>query len=171
MSVVAEIKVTATPEDPRALMGRLQDSHYVGRHLEDMLNDAARVGQVSMKIYAPHGASGELERHLEITQAHHGEEGEFVASTGIAPMDDHDQRRGAYPDIGTGIFGSRHAPIRPLAGRFMVFEVGGRKIVTTSVKGQRPQHFVRDALYDVNEYLPARLDLMAHELIDERERA
>lgn len=163
-----EITHTYTPEDPQRVFDRLSDHSYIERELADVLNSATRVAERSMKIYAPHGRTGKLDRAIGRTDVDHGAEGELVAAAGVRPIAGGDPDRGAYPDIGTGRFGPKHRDIRPLAGRFMVFEIDGHKIVTTRVKGQKPQHFVRDAFRDVEEYLPPRLELATRAIVEGR---
>lgn len=55
---------------------------------------------------------------------------------------------GLYPEEGTGIFGPRGRVIKPRSKPFLVFQPRGlgHVIRTRSVLGQKPQHFMRDAL-------------------------
>lgn len=58
---------------------------------------------------------------------------------------------GLFPEKGTGIFGPKGRPIRPRRKRFLVFVPRGlnHPIRARSVKGQPPQHFMRNALLSV----------------------
>lgn len=47
-----------------------------------------------------------------------------------------------FPNIGTGIYGARHAPIRPKRAKVLHFHWKGREWFLKSVKGQKPQKFV-----------------------------
>jgi hypothetical protein len=51
---------------------------------------------------------------------------------------------------GTGIYGPRHRPIRPVHARVLVYRPRGaaRVIVAREVRGQRPNHFLTDSLND-----------------------
>jgi len=55
---------------------------------------------------------------------------------------------GLYPEEGTGIFGPKGRVIKPRTKPFLVFQPRGlgHVIRTRSVLGQKPQHFMRDAL-------------------------
>lgn len=157
-----------TNDDPREIIERILDPVRIEREIEDVLNESSRLAEQMIRIYAPHGRTGELERHVSSTHAHHGlEPGEYEARAGVTRIegDPSAPQRAKFPEIGTGLYGPLKKMIRPLSGRFMVFEIDGRKIVTTRVKGQRPQHYVRDAYRDLEEYLPQRLHLMAERIV------
>lgn len=48
---------------------------------------------------------------------------------------------------GTGIYGPRGVPIRPVRGKYLAFTGRrGRKVVVRSVKGQRGQRYLKRAL-------------------------
>lgn len=48
---------------------------------------------------------------------------------------------------GTGLYGPRHAVIRPLRGTYLVFTGrGGGKVFVRSVKGMKPNPFLKNAL-------------------------
>lgn len=49
---------------------------------------------------------------------------------------------GQMMQYGTGIYGSRGEPITPTHGKFLVFELNGRKIFAKSVKGSPPRPFL-----------------------------
>ena len=55
---------------------------------------------------------------------------------------------GLYPEEGTGIYGPKGQVIRPKKAPFLVFQPRGlgHIIRVRSVKGQRGQHYMRDAL-------------------------
>lgn len=55
---------------------------------------------------------------------------------------------GLYPELGTGIYGPKRKIIRPKRAPFLVFQPRGldHVIRVRSVKGQKPQHYMRDAL-------------------------
>jgi len=52
-----------------------------------------------------------------------------------------------YVHDGTGIFGPRRVPIRPVRGRYLRFTArGGRVVFARQVRGQPAKPFLRDAL-------------------------
>lgn len=51
-----------------------------------------------------------------------------------------------YVHEGTGIYGPSGKPITPKRSRVLVFKVRGKTVFAHSVKGQRPQPFLVDAL-------------------------
>lgn len=60
---------------------------------------------------------------------------------------------GLYVHEGTGIYGPRGRPIRPVRGRFLVFDVrgaGGRAttVFARQVRGMPPRPFLKEALQD-----------------------
>lgn len=166
---IIQIEHVYETDNPREAIERIGDERFVRAQLADVLNESARLGAQSAQIYAPEGATRKLKRHIDWSRAHPAIAGELVAEAGIKPIEgEEDPGRGAYPEGGTGVHGPTGLPIRPTSGRFMVFEIGGRKIVTTRVLGQKAQHFVREAYHDVLEYLPQRLAQMARTIAEGR---
>lgn len=164
---VIEIERTFSPEDPQTALARMMNRDHIRSELASTIDSAARVGEQSLRIYAPKGKTLSLERHIDRTRAHDGLEGDVVAETGVKRIEGRgDPRRGRYPDKGTGIYGPKGAIIRPTSSRFMVFLIDGRKFVRSTVRGQRPQHFVRDAYHDVEAYLPGRLEVTARRIVE-----
>jgi hypothetical protein len=53
---------------------------------------------------------------------------------------------------GTGIYGPRHRPIRPRSAKYLKFKPKGSKyyVYAKSVKGMRPNRFLKDALPAAN---------------------
>ena len=54
-----------------------------------------------------------------------------------------------FPNDGTGIYGARHAPIRPKQARVLHFTWRGREWFLKSVKGQKPKKFVERSMTEV----------------------
>lgn len=50
---------------------------------------------------------------------------------------------------GTGIYGPRGTPIRPVRARLLRFQVDGRWVYAREVRGMKPNHFLTDALHQV----------------------
>lgn len=167
MSAQTFIEHKVVTDDVDEVLDRLSDEKHVKRHLANVLNEAARLGEHSAQIYSPTGATHKLRRHIESEMAHPSEPGWMQAKAGITRMEDErDPERGAYPHTGTGRYGESGQDIVPRTGRFMVFEFEGRLWVLPRVKGQEPQRFFRDAYEDVTEYLPQRLELMARQIVE-----
>jgi hypothetical protein len=74
-------------------------------------------------------------------------EGTVVAQVGS------DLRHARWVEDGTGIYGPRGRPIKPVRAKFLVFESRrfGRKIIASSVRGQPGKHYLRDALAAARE--------------------
>lgn len=51
-----------------------------------------------------------------------------------------------YVDRGTGLYGPTRTPIRPRHAQALRFVVNGRVVYATKVSGQRPNHFLKEAL-------------------------
>lgn len=57
------------------------------------------------------------------------------------------RQHGRWVHRGTGLYGPRHALIRPRHARVLVFRLrGGKKIFVRFTRGMRPNHFLTDAL-------------------------
>lgn len=46
---------------------------------------------------------------------------------------------------GTGIYGPKKAPIRPTRKKVLAFEIGGKQVFAKSIKGQKPNRFMKRA--------------------------
>lgn len=51
-----------------------------------------------------------------------------------------------YVEVGTGLYGPRKKKITPRTAQALKFTVGGKTVFAKSVKGQRPQPFLRPAI-------------------------
>lgn len=59
---------------------------------------------------------------------------------------------------GTGIYGPRGTPIVPRKARFMRFQIDGKWFAKTSVLGQQPQPYLKEAVEEVERtYVPIKL--------------
>ena len=54
-----------------------------------------------------------------------------------------------FPNDGTGVYGPRHAPIRPKRAKTLHFFWRGREWFLRSVKGQKPKKFVERSMVEV----------------------
>jgi hypothetical protein len=159
---VVEIKVERGVADLQEAQRRLGDTGIVRRELGDTLNQAARVGEQSMKIYAPKGRTRGLERAIARERAHPTTSGAVEAAAGVGEVSAAGMRGSRrYPyDVheGTGIFGHLSRLIRPKSAPFMVFPGKTGLVRTKTVRGQQAQPFVRDAYADVIAYVEQALD-------------
>lgn len=158
---------------------RLGDSGQIKRRMGDVLNQAARIGVQSARIYAP------KDKHLlvraitedavrftagqefiearfgvqPVSRATRGERGRFTGS-----------RPGArnYPlwvHEGTGLYGRLQRLITPRRAPAMVFVGRTGLVVTKTTRGQRPQPYIREAYADARAYIDAHLDDILHNMI------
>jgi hypothetical protein len=158
--------------DPRVALDPGAASTRARRELADVINESARLGAQSAQIYAPEGASKKLRRHITHNNAVAATDGSVLeARAGIERIhdagEDGDEERGAYPEVGTGIYGERESYIYPRTGRLMVFEINGHTVTARRVKGQPAQHFLRHGYEDILAYLPQRLNMMARQIAEE----
>lgn len=72
-----------------------------------------------------------------------------------------------WVEHGTGIFGAMKRPIHPKTGNFLVWRdhLTKRVVFARVVKGQKGQHYMRDAYRELKRvYVPARVQLLKHEI-------
>lgn len=173
MSIVVGVDEIHGIDEVRA---RLGDSSQFRRRLGEVLNEAARIGVQSARIYAPKGQSRDLVNHItedsiQIT-AHEsfvqatfgvqpvlprGTGGRFVAGSRLYPL---------YVHEGTGIYGPLKRAITPKRAKFMVFVGRTGLVKTKSVRGQRPQPYMEHAYDDARAYIEAHLDDVANRLFE-----
>lgn len=131
--------------------------------LEHALNDIANVIQSIARGFAPE-RTGNLKLAIKTEDARLAGPKGKRAKVFIDPVQ---APYGVWVDEGTGIYGNKHRRISAKPGNVLVFDIGGRKVVTTSVKGQEGQHFMQRAFDEVNKsYAPARIDALAEDLVD-----
>jgi hypothetical protein len=172
MTIVVGIDEIRGLDDVRARMG---DSSQLNRRLADVLNQAARIGAQSARIYAPKRSS-QLTNHItddavQFTMGQNVIEARF----GVQPV----LPRGAggrfttgarnYPlwvHEGTGIYGHFRRAITPRRAKAMVFVGRTGLVKTKSVRGQRPQPYMARAYDDARTYIDAHLDDFVNHLFD-----
>lgn len=154
---------------------RFGNTSQIRRDTARVLNEAARIGAQSARIYAPK-RSGALASHIkddsvrftiadERIEARFGVErvftrgagGRFTSGSQIYPLFVHE---------GTGLFGHLNRLITPRRGEYMVFLGRTGLIRTQSTRGQRPQPYMTEAFEDARAYIEAHLDDMVERLID-----
>lgn len=165
-------------EDVRS---RLGNSGQIRRDTAEVLNEAARIGAQAARIYAPKGATHRLVNairddtiqfaatgtHIEasfgvspVSRATRGEGGRF---TGSAPGS---RKYPVYVHEGTGLYGRLNRLITPRRARAMVFVGRTGLVVRRTIRGQRPQPFMREAYMDARAYIEAHLDDMVRGFLD-----
>jgi len=153
---------------------RLGNSGQVQRHMARVLNEAARVGVQSARIYAPK-RTGELVKHIKEQDVGLSIVGDSVeASFGVSrvlPRGSGGRLKGGsqlyplYVHEGTGIFGRYRRVITPRRARYMVFRGRTGLVVTSFTRGQKPQPYMQEAYADARTYIEAHLDDMVRGLI------
>jgi hypothetical protein len=158
-------------EEVRARFG---DSGQIGQRMSEVLNQAARIGVHSARIYAPKDkellVNAITEDSIRFTAGQ-----EFIeASFGVQRVNRSTRGAGGrftgskpgsriYPlwvHEGTGLYGRLHRLIRPKRKKAMVFVGRTGLVITKSVKGQRPQPYMTEAYMDARAYIDAHLDDM-----------
>lgn len=136
------------------------DHQRVGRLLKETVEDIAAYAASAGQRNAPR-RTGNLARNITSTQAHVGPDGAVEASAGVrrtAPY-------GPYVEGGTGIFGPRGTPIRPVTGNLLVFEIGGSLVFTKQVKGQPARRYMRRAYVETTSvYIRPRLEKLTRDV-------
>mgnify|MGYP000423725877 FL=1 len=54
-----------------------------------------------------------------------------------------------FVNDGTGIYGARHAPIKPVHAKALHFKWHGKEFFVKSVKGQKPKRFVERSMTEI----------------------
>lgn len=172
MSIVVGIDTIEGLDDVRA---RLGDSSQINRRLTDVLNQAARIGAQSARIYAPKH-KGSLTNHItddaiqftagqSVIEARFGVQpvlprgagGRFVTGARNYPLWVHE---------GTGLYGHFRRAITPRRAKAMVFVGRTGLVKTKSVRGQKPQPYMATAYDDAKNYIEAHLDDVVNHLFD-----
>lgn len=166
---VVEITIDRRVDDLHEAQRRLGNTGIVNHEIGKTLDEAARVGEQSIRIYAPKGRTLGLVGAIGREHSHPTASGAVEASAGVGEVK-HARLRGSarYPfDVheGTGIHGHLGKLIRPRRARYMVFPGRTGLVHARTVKGQKPQPFVRDAYVDVIAYVSQRLDKMVDDIL------
>jgi HK97 gp10 family phage protein len=130
----------------------------VAQLLKEAVEDIAAHAESEAKKRAPR-QTGNLFKNIKATRASKGASGGFEATMGVrrtAPY-------GVFVEHGTGIYAQGASAfgrgvIKPKTGNVLAFKVKGKTVFAQYVKGQKAQHYFRDAIAATNSaYVPGRL--------------
>lgn len=175
IEVVAD-RITGLDE----VRARLGNSGQIRQDTASVLNQAARIGVQSARIYAPKdqrllvnaitedavhitAREGAIEATFgvqDVSRATRGAGGRF---TGSRPGS---RRYPLWVHEGTGIYGRLHRLIRPKRAKVMVFVGRTGLVFAKTVRGQRPQPYLREGFEDAKAYIEAHLDDTIRGLIE-----
>lgn len=139
------------------LLGQMPDKAV--RILRATIEDIADRIESQARINAPEGESGALKEHpverRDFKRRVQGPGGLVVKSELSVP----DRPKYAkWVHDGTGIYGPRGTPIVPRKARFMRFQIDGKWFAKSSVLGQHPQPYLKEAVEEVERsYVPVKL--------------
>lgn len=159
---------------------RLGNSGQVNRQIGRVLNEAARIGVAVARAEAPKDshrlvdairedniqfttAQGFIEASFgvgRVSRATRDERGRFTGSTGGA------LRYPLWVHEGTGLYGHFHRAITPKRAKAMRFVGRTGIVVTKSVRGQRPQPFMRQGYEAARAYIDSHLDDLVNNLFE-----
>lgn len=118
-------------------------NRFIKEDVKDFMIRLGKVVQKKAEGLAPTD-TGKLKRSIDVSRVtFRGDKVSVKVSTNTG--------YGLYPEQGTGIYGPRGQVIRPKKAQFLVFKPKGlgHVIRVRSVRGQRGQHYMRDALIAV----------------------
>jgi hypothetical protein len=159
---------------------RFGDSGQVERRIGEVLNKAARIGVASARVSAPKDqrrlVAAIREDSIQITTA----QGFIEASFGVQPVSRATRGAGGrftgstsgalkYPlwvHEGTGLYGHFHRAITPRRRKFMVFVGRTGLVFARSVRGQKPQPYMRHGYEEARAYIDTHLGEMVDRLFD-----
>ena len=158
-----------------ALRSRLGNSGHIRHAMDELLNEAARIGEHSATLYAPE-QSRRLKRAITSTRARETATGASEARVGVSeiragaggrlgPMREGENNYPLFVEQGTGLFGPLHRRITAKRRGAMVFMGRTGLVVTRSTRGQRPQRYMRHAFDDVAAYIPQRIGTMVDRIL------
>lgn len=104
-----------------------------------MLRLSKKVQREAKKNLVKHNRTGQLSASIFARVVQRG--GVPIGQVGT-PL-----KRGLWLDQGTGIYGPRNRPIRPVRAKYLRFTTRtGQVVYAKSVRGIRPTRFLRDSL-------------------------
>lgn len=110
-----------------------------GQLARGMLRLSKKVQREAKKNLVKHNRTGQLSASIFARVVQRG--GVPIGQVGT-PL-----KRGLWLDQGTGIYGPRNRPIRPVRAKYLRFTTRtGQVVYAKSVRGIRPTRFLRDSL-------------------------
>lgn len=164
---VVELRFERGVRDLEEAQRRLGDSGLVRRHMVDLLNEGARVGERSAKIYVPK-RTRRTETAIGRVLAHSTASGDVEARTGVSEVrgvPGASRRSPIFVHEGTGLFGIFGRPIRSPRGKKMKFMGRTGLIYVLSTRGQEAQPFIAEAYADVVAFVEQRIDHMVDSIL------
>lgn len=164
-------------KDLEQVRGRLGNTGMIRSAMADVLDEGARLGEQSAKMYAPRGDRGGITRAISSQPAHRGATSALEAVVGVSRASSDGMSLGAegdktaypwYVHEGTGLFGKVGQLIRPRRAKAMRFFGRTGLVFAKTVRGQKPQPYVGEAFIDVNEYIKQRIGSMVRRIIEGR---
>jgi hypothetical protein len=159
---------------------RLGDSSQIRRRMHEVLEEASRIGAQSARIYAPKDKALLVNAIKDDSVQFTMSDGTVEARFGVSPVDRSTRGEGGrftgskagsrrypiYVHEGTGLYGHLKRVITPKRASPMVFLGRTGWVRTKSVRGQRPQPFMRHGYEDARAYIAAHLDDFANRLFE-----
>lgn len=161
------------------LRNRLGNSGQIRKNVTPILREASRVGAEAARFHAPKGATGRLEDQIENSSiVFRVRDDLVVARFGVQPVPNPGRGSRLYPlyvHEGTGLYGRLGRVITPRRAKAMVFPGGGKpwptmfgttgKVVKHTIRGQRPQPYMRLAYDEAREYVDQHLNELLDRLV------
>ena len=146
MSYRLSVDVIGAEELSRAFR---QAPELTKRELSRAIGDSARTIEGKAKRYAP------VDQGILRASIH--TEGPRVTSNNVEAIVGTNVKYAKMQEEGTGIYGPKKQPIRPVHGKFLVWKKAGQTFFARSVKGVKPQWYFKRAK---EEGKPAFADAM-----------
>jgi hypothetical protein len=154
-------------EDEDDVKPWLRSSHdQVNDWLYELVDSAVFYAAQRLRTHAP----GQIDQLVDVTLPHEPEPGRIEGVAGVEPdITQESFSRGLgsnpadypfYVEVGTGIYGEFGMPIHTIPGTYpMAFEHAGTMVFAWETKGQKGQHYGRQAFEETAEWMPARIQL------------
>jgi len=150
---------TIEKDDAKSVIGNVNTEQSA----KNVISDTIRFIETKAKLNAPQ-RTGNLFRSISKEGPIKISSSEYVGivSTGFsAPY-------ARFVEYGTGMYGSRKAPIFSKTGNYMKWRENSKIIFAKSTKGQKPQLYMTRAVDEaISYYLPRRLAQEAKNIIKE----
>jgi hypothetical protein len=157
----------------------LADPDNIRRVVTPVLQQGARIGAQSARIYAPKGKTSRLQSEISDSTIVFRVRGDrLYAKFGVQSVGNPGRGSMYYPVFvheGTGLFGRLHRVITPKRAPAMHFPGGGKPwpinfgrtgaVVKSTIRGQRPQPYMQHGYEDASRYVDQQLDEMIRRLV------